>query len=139
MWPCRSTGAPNPDLVEALEERGARLTSVSLYRWALPEDVEPLRSAVRAIIAGRIDVVLLTASVQLLHLLEVAGGMALNGELRRALAHVVVASIGPMTSDELRRQSLPIDLEPSHPKMGFLVKEAAERCGRLLDGKRVVR
>lgn len=129
-------GAPNPDLVEALEERGARVSPVSLYRWALPDDIEPLRAAVRAIVAGTIDVVLLTASVQLLHLLEVAGGMGLTGDLRRALAHVAVASIGPMTSDELRRQSLPIDLEPSHPKMGFLVKEAAERCAQLLDAKR---
>jgi uroporphyrinogen-III synthase len=43
----------------------------------------------------------------------------------------VVASIGPTTSEELREQGIRIDLEPSHPKMGFLVREAAERAGAL--------
>lgn len=129
-------GAPTPDLVEALEARGARVTPVPIYRWALPENCEPLQAAVRALVDGSIDVVLLTASVQLLHLLEVAGAMGQALQVRRALERVVVASIGPMTSDELRRQALPIDMEPSNPKMGFLVKEVAERCGDLLQAKR---
>jgi uroporphyrinogen-III synthase len=91
---------------------------------------------VRAIVAGQVDVVVLTASVQLIHLLEVAGEMQLLLETRDALEQLVIASIGPMTSDELRRQALPVDLEPTHPKMGFLVKEAAERCAALLRVKR---
>jgi len=32
--------------------------------------------------------------------------------------------------------ALPVDLEPSHPKMGFLVKEASEQAGELLRQKR---
>src|SRR5688572_28630740 len=31
-------GAPNPELLHALEERGALLTRVPIYQWALPED-----------------------------------------------------------------------------------------------------
>ena len=49
---------------------------------------------------------------------------------------MVVTSIGPTTSEELRRQRLDIDLEASHPKMGFLVREAAERSPDLLRAKR---
>jgi uroporphyrinogen-III synthase len=39
----------------------------------------------------------------------------------------VKASIGPTTSETLRSYGLVVDLEASHPKMGFLVKEAAEQ------------
>jgi uroporphyrinogen-III synthase len=129
-------GATNPELVEALESRGAQVAGVPIYRWELPDDVEPLRAAVRAIVEGRIDVVLLTASVQLVHLLHVAADMEMELEARAGLERLVVASIGPMTSDELRRHALPVDMVPSHPKMGFLVKEAAELCADLLGAKR---
>ncbi|HYL85934.1 MAG TPA: hypothetical protein VE263_17030, partial [Candidatus Angelobacter sp.] len=47
-------------------------------------------------------------------------------------------SIGPTTTEELKREGITPDLEPSHPKMGFLVKEAAERCADLLRVKRKV-
>ena len=47
-------GASNLDLLKGLEERGARVTPVPVYQWALPEDVEPLRKAARAVAAGEI-------------------------------------------------------------------------------------
>jgi uroporphyrinogen-III synthase len=68
--------------------------------------------------------------------MDVAASMNMEAMVRRGLEQSVVASIGPMTSDELRRHGLPIDVEPSHPKMGFLVKEAAEQCAPLLRAKR---
>jgi uroporphyrinogen-III synthase len=52
------------------------------------------------------------------------------------LERSVVASIGPTTSEELGRRGLRADLEPSHPKMGILVREAAERAAAILRSKR---
>jgi uroporphyrinogen-III synthase len=49
---------------------------------------------------------------------------------------MAVASIGPTTSEELREQGITIDIEASHPKMGFLVREAAERAADVLRTKR---
>jgi uroporphyrinogen-III synthase len=129
-------GISSPELLEGLEERGARVTRVPVYRWALPEDIGPLRAAVAAIAQGEFDVVLFTTSVQATHLLQVAAEMKLEEPLRRGLERMVIASIGPTTSEELRRRGLAADLEPSHPKMGFLVKETAERCAELLRHKR---
>jgi uroporphyrinogen-III synthase len=129
-------GLPNPELIEGLEARGARLTSVPIYKWALPEDIAPLETAVTAIVDGRVDAVILTAGVQLAHLLQVATAMGRADETRKGLERMVLASIGPMTSEELRRQGLPIDMESTNAKMGVLVKEAAERCGELLAAKR---
>ena len=129
-------GAPNPELLQALEERGALLTRVPIYQWALPEDVEPLRQACRSLVDGGIDVVLLTTATQVTHLLQVAGQMGLDEGVRAALGRVMVASIGPTTSETLRAEGIAIDMEPSHPKMGFLVREAADRAATLLEAKR---
>lgn len=129
-------GAPNPELLKALDERGALLTRVPIYQWALPEDLEPLRQACRSLAGGAVDVVLLTTATQVTHLLQVAGQMGLDGAVRAGLGRAIVASIGPTTSETLQAEGIGIDMEPSHPKMGFLVREAAERATELLAAKR---
>jgi uroporphyrinogen-III synthase len=129
-------GASNPDLVSGLAARGARVTSVPVYQWALPEDLDPLRAAVRALAGREIDVVLFTSATQLRHLLQVADSLSLGAPVREGLASSVVASVGPTTSEELRQQGIRIDLEASHPKMGFLAREAAERAPDLLRSRR---
>jgi uroporphyrinogen-III synthase len=129
-------GASNPELLAALASRGAHVTRVPVYQWALPEDLEPLKAGIRAVAAGDIDVVLLTTATQIVHLLQVADTMQMADAVRAGLARAVVASIGPTTSEELRHQGIAIDMEPSHPKMGFLVREAAERARDLLNLKR---
>jgi uroporphyrinogen-III synthase len=129
-------GLSNPDLAQGLEARGAEVVTVPIYRWDMPADLTPLRSAVQAIVRNEIDVVILTAGVQLVHLLRLAGEMGVEAEVREGLDRTVIASIGPMTSEELLRHGLPVDLESSHSKMGFLVKEAAEQCEGLLRAKR---
>jgi uroporphyrinogen-III synthase len=129
-------GTSNLELLAGLRQRGAIVTPVPVYQWAMPEDLEPLRTAVAALSAGDIDVALFTTATQLVHLLRVADDMGEGGAVREGLRRAVVASIGPTTSEELRQQGLPPDLEPSHPKMGFLVREAAEQAGELLHRKR---
>lgn len=129
-------GVPGAELLAGLEERGARVTRVPVYRWALPEDTTLLRDAVRAVAGSEIDVVIFTTSVQVTHLFQVAAEMALEKQLRDGLRRCVIASIGPTTSEELQRHGLRAELEASHPKMGMLVKEASDRCAELLRAKR---
>jgi uroporphyrinogen-III synthase len=128
-------GATNAELLEGLKERGASVTRVPVYEWALPADTGPLRDSVQAIVGGRIDIAFFTTSVQVHHLLRIAGEMKAEDPLRRAFAHIVVGSIGPITSEALRQNGLPVDFEPEHPKMGFLVAEAAKRGRELLEHK----
>jgi uroporphyrinogen-III synthase len=129
-------GASNPDLLSGLEARGAKVTRVPVYQWALPEDLGPLESACRALAGGDVDVALFTTATQVVHLLKVAGSMGLADGVRAGLRRAVVASIGPTTTEELQQQGITPDLEPSHPKMGFLAREAAERAAELLKTKR---
>ena len=125
-------GAPNPDFLDALKERGAVVQAVTVYQWALPEDTSPLREAVSALTNGRVLVALFTTGIQVAHLFQIAEEMGRQQELRAAFRGVLVGSIGPSTSETLRHFGIHVDLEPSHPKMGFLVKEAAERSAGLI-------
>jgi uroporphyrinogen-III synthase len=124
-------GVSNLELLEGLRERGAYVTAVPVYQWELPEDTAPLRTAVEEVIARRIDVALFTTSVQIHHLFQIAEQDGKKGALKAGMEHIVKASIGPTTSETLRSHGLLVDLEASHPKMGFLVKEAAEQSEAL--------
>jgi uroporphyrinogen-III synthase len=129
-------GASNTELLAGLAERGADVTRVPVYEWALPEDIGPLRGAVQSIADGTVDVALFTTSVQVVHLFKVAAELNLEEKVRRAFSKILVGSIGPVTSEELREHGIPADFEPSHPKMGFLVNELAQRSKALLERKR---
>jgi uroporphyrinogen-III synthase len=127
-------GKSNRDLLDALQARGATVTPVRVYQWDLPEDTKPLREAARRISAGEADVALFTTSIQVPHLFQIAeeDGMSILGPLQR----MVIGSIGPTTSEMLSEFGVERDLEPSHPKMGFLVKETAEQAAAILERKR---
>jgi uroporphyrinogen-III synthase len=129
-------GAPNAELLAGLAQRGATVTQVPVYEWALPEDVKPLRDAVTALANGNVDVALFTTSIQVIHLLKIAAEMRKEKETTAAFARILVGSIGPVTSEELRAHGIAADMEPSHPKMGFLVNEVAQRSAELLAKKR---
>jgi uroporphyrinogen-III synthase len=128
-------GASNPELLAGLRDRGAQVTQVPVYQWALPEDLEPLKAAIRAIAKGEVDVVLFTTAVQAVHLFQVAEELGLEEAVKKGLQRSVIASIGPSTSEELERRGIRPDMEPSHPKMGYLVKEASEQASALLQRK----
>ena len=128
-------GASNPELLSALTERSRQVTKVPVYQWALPEDLQPLRECVLAIANGGVDVALFMTAVQVIHLFEVAEQMGYVEELRRGFDSIAVLSIGPTTTEELQHYGVVPDFEPSRPKMGFLVNEAAQYAGRLLDEK----
>ena len=129
-------GAPNAELLAGLAERGAKVTQVPVYEWALPEDVQPLRDAVGALVSEKVDVALFTTSIQVIHLLKIAAELGKEKETVVAFGKILVGSIGPVTSEELRAHGIAVDMEPSHPKMGFLVNEVAQRSAELLAKKR---
>lgn len=129
-------GRSNGALLDGLRARGAEVTAVRVYRWDLPEDTRPLREAIRRIVSGDADAVLFTTSVQVEHLFRIAAGEGVERGVREGLRRMLIASIGPTTSEALEEFELAADLTPSHPKMGILVKEAAEQWQPILERKR---
>lgn len=128
-------GAASRELYAGLTERGAQVFPVPVYKWVPPEDAEPLRAAIRSLALGEFDVVLFTSSVQVHHLFRLADEMGQHEEIVNALRRAVVGSIGPVTTETLREYGITPDLEPSHPRMGFLVRETSERSAELLQHK----
>ena len=129
-------GVTNTDLIEALRGRGAEVTRVPVYRWTLPDDVAPLQRVLEAILDGQVDVLLITNAVQVDHVLQVLAQRSRQDRFRQTLSRVMVASIGPTATERLHSYGFPVDLEPSHPKMGILVKESAEQASEILQNKR---
>ena len=129
-------GVTNDAFLKALIERSAEVIRVPVYRWALPEDLGPLRQAVRTICDGRADILLFTSATQLDHLMQVTQQLGLDASFRAAAAQCVIGSIGPVCSEALARHKLQIDLEPAHPHMGSLLSEAARKSRELLQRKR---
>jgi uroporphyrinogen decarboxylase len=129
-------GKSNRSLVAGLEARGGEVVPLQVYKWDLPEDTRPLELNIRAMIAGQRDLLLLTSAHQVANLLRLSGEMEVEEPLRAALEKMIIASIGPTTSEMLRQNDLPVDLEPEHPKMGHLVRECALRAPQLLAGRR---
>jgi uroporphyrinogen-III synthase len=130
-------GARNDELLAGLRQRGARVTAVAVYGWALPEDTGPLRAAIDRLAAGDVEVALFTSATQVDNLFRVATEMGRADALREALrGRTVVVSIGPITTEALQEHGIPTDLHPEHPKMGHLLSAVAREADNLLRRKR---
>jgi uroporphyrinogen-III synthase len=117
-------GRSNPALIEALRARGAEVTPVRVYEYDMPEDVEPLREAARRLAAGQFDLALFTTATQIDHLSRAAREQGIEEEALAALRACRIGSIGPTTTEALEEFGIHPAYEPSHPKMGLLVREA---------------
>jgi uroporphyrinogen-III synthase len=121
-------GKPSVELVAGLEQRGATVSRVSVYRWDLPEDLGPLRAAIGEIVEKQVAIALFTSAQQVEHLLMIAADEGREADLRTAFETcTIVGSIGPTTSEALRAHNLPVDIEPEHPKLGHLISAVAAR------------
>ena len=128
-------GVSNSEFLESLRAGGAQVTPVPVYQWALPEDIGPLRMAIDEIVKGKIDVLLVTSANQVHNLMQVARDAGLAERVADGLHRAVIASVGPIASGALAAYGITPDLEPTHPKMGQLVFEVAERARELLKKK----
>lgn len=129
-------GVSNEEFLGSLEKRGADVRRIPIYRWALPEDLGPLRDAVRSISEGAEDCLLFTSSRQVSNLFEIAGTHERGTEFMEGMKKALVCSIGPTTTETLRENGISVDYEPDSPKMGNLVREVARRSAVLLAKKR---
>jgi len=125
-------GISNDNFIACLKNKGAEVTSVPIYKWELPEDIEPLKEAIKSIADSDEDIALFTSSQQIYHLFDVARKIGSIKKLKQGLKTTVIGSIGPTTSQTLYRFGINPDYEPDSPKMGNLIREVARAGNRLV-------
>jgi uroporphyrinogen-III synthase len=128
-------GKQSESLEGELQRLGASVQSVPVYRWELPEDTAPLRQAIQQTIDGEFDLILFTSAQQFHNLIAVADESGSREKWLQATQRCVVASIGPTATETLIEGGLTVDLEPSHPKMGTLVREAVAAAPEIMTRK----
>ncbi|MBS0204641.1 MAG: uroporphyrinogen-III synthase [Planctomycetes bacterium] len=129
-------GKPSDDFYQELRQHGATVQAVPVYRWDLPSDTQPLRTAIAQTIAGDFDVILFTSAQQFHNVLQVAAESGPKDPWLQAANRCVVASIGPTATETLVEGGLLVDCQPSHPKMGPLVRESLLAAPEILARKR---
>ena len=130
-------GSRNAELIHALCARGADVRGIRVYSWTLPEDTAALKVAILKIVRVQAHVAVFTTALQIEHVLSVAQEMGMAPAVRRALnTDVVVASVGPVTSEALERHGIITDISPGHPKLGHLILAVARRAPILVSQKR---
>ncbi|MEM9828181.1 MAG: uroporphyrinogen decarboxylase [Planctomycetota bacterium] len=132
-------GITNASLIAGLEARGANVRPLRVYAWDFPEDDQPFRDNIQALAGGQCDMLLLTSAHQVVNLFRLAESMNQVDALRSGLEQTLIASIGPTTTSMLEEMDVRVDMEPSHPKMGHLVSEAATRGVDALRQRRLIR
>lgn len=118
-------GKSNPELIAGLEQRGAVVEQVSIYRWSLPDDVGPLRAAIATLINGDVDIVVFTSRTQIDHVMDFAASEGLADALLKAFSATSIASIGPICTEGLIEHGIKPTFEPTRPKLGVLMRELA--------------
>jgi uroporphyrinogen-III synthase len=118
-------GRSNSELLGGLAAQGRTALRVPVYQWTLPPDTAPLGQALQDLLAGQFQAAIFTTGVQIEHFLAFAAEQGKAAEAVAALKQIFIASIGPTCTESLQASGLAPALEPSHPKMGILVREAA--------------
>ena len=120
-------GERNETIADGLRQRGALLKEICLYEWRLPDDVAPLTRLVGEIVDGKVDAIAITSQIQIRHLFQVAEGLGQSSALADALNRkVVVAAVGPVCATALRSFGVIPHVQPSHPKMGPMLRALAD-------------
>ncbi|WP_448608182.1 uroporphyrinogen-III synthase [Geodermatophilus sp. URMC 60] len=120
-------GDPLPDFVAALRATGAEVLTVPVYRWVLPEDVEPVRRLVRAVVSGTVDAVTFTSAPAAASLLTVAEELGRRAELVAALGSgVLPVAVGPVTAGPLDAAGI-TSVQPERARLGALAREVVAR------------
>lgn len=123
-------GTPNPQLVSALESKGATVIPVQVYAYGAAVDSSAVNALITKILNGEVRVIAFTSAPQVRMLFDFAYQFGKSEALAAALkSSVVIASIGEVTGRALGEQGLVPKIVPKQPKMGALAQAVADYFG----------
>lgn len=123
-------GSGADGLDEAFEAAGARVTSLTIYRWGPPPDPEVVAASTRQVARGEVDAVLFTSAPAAREWIVAAERAdALEGVASRARdGRVLVAAVGPITAGPLLDAGM-VPLVPDRGRLGALVRAVVTHYG----------
>jgi uroporphyrinogen-III synthase len=123
---------PNRPLVDFLASAGAIVSTVAPYVYADAADEQAVRNLVNELSAGKVDAIAFTSSAQIERLIAVVT----EEGARAALGNTLVAAIGPVVADTLRRHGIDARLMPEE---SFFLKPLTSALEEVLgEGRRQV-
>jgi uroporphyrinogen-III synthase len=120
-------GDEHREFVAALQDAGAEIIELPVYRWSLPGDAGAALRLVELCCSGGIDAVTFTAGPAVRNLIELADAAGRRTELLDALnGRVLAACIGPVCAGVAVEEGIGQPLVPDNWRLGSLVKLVAE-------------
>lgn len=126
-------GDSQPHLAQALRRLGADVVDIPVYRWSLPDDVQPALRIVDAVCARSVDAVTFTSSPAVQNLFDLAEGAGIRASLLEALNGPILAvCVGPVCAETAKGLGIERALVPARARLGSMVLSlAAELGGRV--------
>lgn len=116
-------GTPNPQLVSALQAKGASVTPVQVYAYGAAADSSAVNEFIGQVLDGKVHVIAFTSGPQVNMLFDFAAQLGLADTLSKALqTRIVTASIGEITTRALQSRGITPQIVPQQAKMAALVQ-----------------
>lgn len=101
-------------LPDGLQARGAKVWTVTPYRYASDAETADVEKFIPLLAEGEIGLVVFTATPQVERLFQVARDAGLEQQLSAGLARTPLAAIGPVVEETLRQHGLAAALRPEN-------------------------
>ncbi len=122
---------PSLKLIDVIKQAGAIPYPVAPYIYADQADDGKVIALIQKLALGGIDVIAFTSTQQVTRLRDVAKGNQLEETLKKGLAQVKVAAVGPIVADGLKNIGARVDMMPEESFfMKPLVNEIVAALGR---------
>lgn len=127
----RTVGLQLHGIADAVQRRrltdaGARVLTVTPYRWVPADDAGLVPVLVREAVAGRVDAITFTAAPAVDALFSTAEEMRLHDELLAAFGRgMLAATVGPVTAAPLEQLGIEA-LVPERHRLGAMLKQLTQ-------------
>ncbi|MDZ5446267.1 uroporphyrinogen-III synthase [Micromonospora sp. 4G57] len=121
-------GDRQPECTAALEDAGATVIEVPVYRWAAPTDPAPLHRLIDLVANRLVDAVTFTSAPAAEALLRAAGDR-IETVLEALRGDVLAGGVGAVTAEPLVRRGVPVSA-PSRARLGALVRTIVDELPR---------
>lgn len=127
-------GLPADEHVARLEEAGAKVLAVHVYRWEPPRDARPLDTLIADIGAGATDAVVFTSALGVAGLLDRAAALGRRDSVLEALRAMRpwACCVGPVTADALVKADVPV-IVPNRSRLGDLIRRVSQELPERAD------